>query len=196
MALDLKMNIGEKKVTYPSKTTINFIHDETRKNNRTALIVFAVFLLLLGIFVKFMVIDPLNRVAEAERAYNLMDAQLDTYRKELVNYNEVQSEYNDLVGSYLTEDELSYQDRTKILDMIAKDVSAYVNVRSISISGNTIRVATATTTMSKVSEIVQVLLNDSRNSYVTVKTTQTDSKNTDIVEADLVIVFSGVSINE
>ena len=193
MAIDLNKKIGEKKIVYPSKTAINFIRNEKSVSNKKALIGFAVFLLLLGLFVKFMVIDPLNRVAEAERAYNMMDAQLDVYRQQLSNYNEVQEEYNDLVGSYLNENELSYQDRIKILDMISKDIAAYVDVRSIAISGNTVRVSTATTTLGRVSEIVQVLLNDSRNSYVTVKTTQTDSKNSDIVEADLVVVFSGVS---
>ena len=88
----LNLNLKKEKITLPKKRTINFISDRTEKNNRMALILFAVFMLCLAVFVKFAVIDPLNKVAKAERVYNEMERQLDGYRSELANYNEVQAE--------------------------------------------------------------------------------------------------------
>ena len=188
----LNLNLKKEKITLPKKRTINFISDRTEKNNRMALILFAVFMLCLAVFVKFAVIDPLNKVAKAERVYNEMERQLDGYRSELANYNEVQAEYNEMVGSFLTETELSYQDRIDMLNMVERDIRDYVEIQSITVSNNTIRVQTGKTTMDTVSHIVNVLDSDSRNSYVTVTTTQTEkSDSTDYVYADLIINYSG-----
>ena len=157
-----------------------------------ALILFAIFMVCLAVFVKFAVIDPLNKVAKAERVYNEMERQLDAYRSELANYDEVQSEYNEMVGSFLTETELSYQDRIDMLNMVERDVRDYVEIQSVTISNNTIRVQTGKTTMDTVSHIVNVLDSDSRNSYVTVTSTQTEkSDTTDYVYANLIINYSG-----
>ncbi|MBR3265146.1 MAG: hypothetical protein IKI61_04195 [Erysipelotrichaceae bacterium] len=191
MALDLNFKKKEK-IVLPKKKTINFISDRTEKNNRTAVILFVIFMLCLAVFVKFAVIDPLNKVAQAERLYNEMERQLDGYRKELANYNEVQDQYNEMVGSFLTETELSYQDRIDILNMVERDIRDYVEIQSITMSNNTVRVLTGQTTMDTVSHIVDVLESDSRNSYVTVTTTQTDnSDRTDYVYANLIINYSG-----
>lgn len=188
----LNFNLKKEKITLPKKRTINFISDRTEKNNRTAIILFTIFMLCLAVFVKFAVIDPLNKVAKAERTYNEMERQLDGYRKELANYNEVQAEYNEMVGSFLTETELSYQDRIDMLNMVERDIRDYVEISSITVSNNTIRVQTGKTTMDTVSHIVSVLDSDSRNSYVTVTTTQTEkSDSTDYVYADLIINYSG-----
>ena len=188
----LNFNLKKEKITLPKKRTINFISDRTEKNNRTAIILFTIFMLCLAVFVKFAVIDPLNKVAQAERVYNEMERQLDGYTKELANYNEVQAEYNEMVGSFLTETELSYQDRIDMLNMVERDIRDYVEISSITVSNNTIRVQTGKTTMDTVSHIVSVLDSDSRNSYVTVTTTQTEkSDSTDYVYADLIINYSG-----
>ena len=80
MAIDLNKKLGERKLTYPTKTAINFIRNE-KAEKKPALIGLFVFLLFLALFVKFGIVDPLNRVKEAEKAYKLMDAQLDTYRQ-------------------------------------------------------------------------------------------------------------------
>ena len=188
----LNLNLKKEKIALPKKRTINFISDRTEKNNRMALILFAIFMVCLAVFVKFAVIDPLNKVAKAERVYNEMERQLDAYRSELANYDEVQSEYNEMVGSFLTETELSYQDRIDMLNMVERDVRDYVEIQSVTISNNTIRVQTGKTTMDTVSHIVNVLDSDSRNSYVTVTTTQTEkSDTTDYVYANLIINYSG-----
>ena len=188
----LNLNFKKEKLVLPKKKTINFISDRAEKTNRMAVILFAIFMVCLAIFVKFAVIDLLNKVAAAERTYNEMERQLDVYRKELANYNEVQDQYNEMVGNFLTETELSYQDRIDMLNMVERDIRDYVEIQSITMSNNTIRVLTGQTTMDTVSHIVNVLASDSRNSYVTVTTTQTDNADrTDYVYANLIINYCG-----
>ena len=95
--------VKKEKINLPSKKTINFISDRTARNNRMALIIFGVFMVLLLIFTKFCVLDPMAKVAKAEAAYNQMNAQLNEYRNQLSDYDKVQDEYNEMVGSFLTE---------------------------------------------------------------------------------------------
>ena len=162
MNLNKELSFKKNKNNLPSKTSINFIVDTETKTNRISIVLFLVFLVLLGIFTKFAVIDPLAKVAKAEREYREAEKQLDVYRNELSNYAEVAAEYNEKVGTFLTDSERSYLDRTEILAMIKEDIFSHVNVKSISISGNTVRVSTATTTMDLISDITQILLDDPR----------------------------------
>ncbi|MBQ6492458.1 MAG: hypothetical protein IJI92_01120 [Erysipelotrichaceae bacterium] len=183
--------VKKEKINLPSKKTINFISDRTARNNRMALIIFGVFMVLLLIFTKFCVLDPMAKVAKAEAAYNQMNAQLNEYRNQLSDYDKVQDEYNEMVGSFLTETELSYNDRMDMIRMVEKDIKDVVDIQSITVSNNTIRVTTGMTTMDTVSHIVGILDADSRNSYVTVTTTQTERDSSEYVYADLIINYSG-----
>lgn len=190
--MELSFKKKENKVNYPTKTTINFISNQQQKNDRRAIIGFIIFLLFLAVFVKFAVLDPLNKVNKAEGVYRSMESQLNSYKTALADYDDVQNRYNELVGSFMTESETSYLDRIDIIKMVEEDVMKYVEVRSIAISGNTVRVSTDTSTMDNISNIVNILLNDSRNSYVTVTTAQANKDVKDMVYANLVIVYSGV----
>ena len=160
MNLNKEISFNKKKNSLPTKTSINFIVDEQTKINRISIVTFVIFMILLALFTKFAVIDPLAKVARAEREYREAERQLDVYRNELTDYAKVESEYNEKVGTFLTDNERSYHDRTEILAMIKEDIFNYVNVKSITISGNIVRVSTATTTMENISQIVNVLLND------------------------------------
>ena len=191
MNLNKEISFNKKKNSLPTKTSINFIVDEQTKINRISIVTFVIFMILLALFTKFAVIDPLAKVARAEREYREAERQLDVYRNELTDYAKVDSEYNEKVGTFLTDNERSYHDRTEILAMIKEDIFNYVNVKSITISGNVVRVSTATTTMENISQIVNVLLNDSKIAYVTPKTTRVGNETSNNVTADLEIGYRG-----
>ncbi|MBO7676721.1 MAG: hypothetical protein J6S49_04330 [Erysipelotrichaceae bacterium] len=191
MNLNKEISFNKKKNSLPTKTSINFIVDEQTKINRISIVTFVIFMILLALFTKFAVIDPLAKVARAEREYREAERQLDVYRNELTDYAKVESEYNEKVGTFLTDNERSYHDRTEILAMIKEDIFNYVNVKSITISGNVVRVSTATTTMENISQIVNVLLNDSKIAYVTPKTTRVGNETSNNVTADLEIGYRG-----
>ena len=191
MNLNKEISFNKKKNSLPTKTSINFIVDEQTKINRISIVTFVIFMILLALFTKFAVSDPLAKVARAEREYREAERQLDVYRNELTDYAKVESEYNEKVGTFLTDNERSYHDRTEILAMIKEDIFNYVNVKSITISGNIVRVSTATTTMENISQIVNVLLNDSKIAYVTPKTTRVGNETSNNVTADLEIGYRG-----
>lgn len=183
---------GKKIVRYPSKRSINFIHDEQAEINRRAIVLFVIFLLLLGPFVKFGVIGLLDKASQAEAQYNNVQDQISKYQEILKDYPEVKEKYDDTVGSFMTDEEKACTSRPEVIAMIDEDISANVGVRSISIVTNTVTVESDTTTLANVSKIVNILQADTRNSYVTVTTTSAkDEKRSDAVIADFVITYQG-----
>ena len=179
---------------YPTKRTINFISNKQEKSDRLSVILFAVFLLFLALFVKFGVVDQLNKVSRAESAYAILEGRLNSLKSELSDYDAVSNEYNEIIGNFLNDNERSYMDRTDILKMVQQDVMANVEIKSISISGNRIRISTGVTTLNTVSEIVKILDEDTRNASVTVKSTKADSTYSERVTAEIEILYSGAGV--
>lgn len=187
----LKMEIGKKESPFPTKTSINFISDIQEKRNKTALILFPVFLVILFLFVYFCVIGPLNKVNEAEQKYNAISRQNEAYKKELEDFEEVKREYNELTGNFLNETESAYFERTEIIDMIEEDILNVTELQSIQITGNIIRITTGATTLNDVSSIVETLLSDNRIADANAKTAKASENNSDIYTAVLEIVYGG-----
>ncbi len=192
----MAINLGKKKDTgnkYPTKTSINFISDKQEKVDRTALILFPVFLILLALFVKFLVLDPMARLEAAKREYSQFETQLNEVKAQLKDYDQISKEYNEIRGDFMNDKERSYLDRSEILDMIKDDVFPYVELQSIQVSDNIIRIASGNTKLDTVSKIVGILLEDTRNADVKVKTAKSDSKVNDDVTANMEIAFAGVN---
>lgn len=186
------MEIGKKKDSqFPTKTSINFISDIQEKRNKTALILFPIFLVFLALFVYFCVITPLNKVNEAEQKYNAILRQNKAYKEELANNEEVLKAYNELTGNFLNETESAYFERTEIIEMIEEDILGITELQSIQINGNVVKIATGATTLNDVSSIVDTLLNDSRIADANAKTAKASETNSDIYTAVLEIVYGG-----
>ncbi|MDD6258197.1 MAG: hypothetical protein PUA69_02960 [Erysipelotrichaceae bacterium] len=176
---------------YPSKTTMNFIPEADRNSrNGVNIVWFVVFLLCLGVFVKFMVIDQLQKVNEQEAQYNEMQAEISQLTSDNKDDKDLEAQYNDIVGSFLNDDERNSMNRSEMLKMIDDDIVPHVSVKSVSVTGNQITVTTGTTNLNTVSEIISILQKDDRNGYVTVTTTSaSDSDQSDLVNAEIVITY-------
>ena len=51
---------------YPTKTDMNFVHDDVARSNRRAIILFVIFMIFLFFFVQVAVIMPMNKIMQAE----------------------------------------------------------------------------------------------------------------------------------
>ena len=83
---------------------------------------------------------------------------------------------------------------TSSLDRFYYFSCRYADIKSISISGNRIRISTGVTTLNTVSEIVKILDEDTRNASVTVKSTKADSTYSERVTAEIEILYSGAGV--
>ena len=181
-----------KKITkdrYPEKTSINLVMKEQEQGNwKAQLAIFAVFLVLLGVFVRVEVVGRLNSVMEASAQYSDMQSQIAAFQQYNEDYEQVEEAYSHYSNNYLTEEEKALQDRLQIFEMLETYVMPHAQIQSIEISENTVTVIISKTNLNIVSSIVAMLEGDSRTSYVSVSTAQTgEDKNGKTVTANLVI---------
>lgn len=158
---------------YPVKTKINLIEKENRlKQNVIAIVVFACFMCALAVFTKFMVVDKINEVSQAEQRYNTAQEVLDTLKAQNENYDRVAEEYSHYGNSMLNDDELSLQDRAKMMDVIDQKVKVDSGIQSIVISGNTATLTIEKTTLAEVSDVVAALEESDIVQYVAPSTAE------------------------
>ena len=192
----LSKEVKLKKVTYPTKKTMNFVEDVEAKNNKKSLILFGVFLVLLVLFTKFGVIDTLTKINKLESTYNASMEQINILNEELKDYDAVEDKYNSLVGSFLSDSEKYCLNRPDILKMIDEDVLPYVSITNITISGERINVYTSLTDLNTVSKVVAILQNDEKTTYVTVSSTVADSDDSGKVSATIEITCKNEGGND
>lgn len=174
----------------PAKKGINFIHDTVRENNKRAMVAFVIFMAFLVVFTYFGVIRLIQRENEAESEYNSIQTQIDSLNNSMKDYDEVQTEYNGTVGTFMNDSELASSDRLGILDMIDEDISADIPLSEIHITGSDVEVISSNTSLDQVSSVLSVLQKDSRNGYATVTTTSAGSaSDSDQVIADFKIHY-------
>ena len=162
--------------------------EQEQGNWKAQLAIFAVFLVLLGVFVRVEVVGRLNSVMEASAQYNDMQSQIAAFQQYNEDYEQVEEAYSHYSNNYLTEEEKALQDRLQIFEMLETYVMPHAQIQSIEISENTVTVIISKTNLNIVSSIVAMLEGDSRTSYVSVSTAQTgEDKNGKTVTANLVI---------
>ena len=192
----LSKEVKLKKVTYPTKKTMNFVEDVEAKNNKKSLILFGIFLVLLVLFTKFGVIDTLSKISKLESTYNASMEQINILNEELKDYDSVEEKYNSLVGSFLSDSEKYCLNRPDILKMIDEDILPHVSITNIVISGEKINVYTSLTDLNTVSKVVDILQKDERTTYVTVLSTVADSDNSGKVSATIEITCKNEGGND
>lgn len=165
---------GKNKGKYPSKTTINLLYKEKHTaQNIFSLVLFEIFLVALGFFTKYLVIDQIEKVNEAEAVYNSYQNQLDMLRENNADYTKVQDEYSHYGNGYLNEEESPLQDRQKMIDVINQKVQIDSGITSITIDGNTATVEIESVLLKEVSSVVANLESSDIVSYVGVQTAGT-----------------------
>ena len=143
---------------YPSKTRINLVAQEGKKEqNVTAIAIFVLFLVALAAFTKFMVIDQMAKVNAAEAAYQSAEDQLTALKTANADFAEVRAEYTRFGNSYMTENELSLQDRAAMLEVIDQKLSGRTGIQNVSISGNVASLSVTADTTGDISAVVEAL---------------------------------------
>jgi len=180
---------------YPEKTYINLVyHENNRRQIIFDLVAFGIFVIALGIFTKFMVLDKLAAINTAQETYNEKKAQLDELVSSNSVYDDVTGKYTHYGTGYMNSDELAMQDRAKMMQVIDQDVQVDSGIKSISISGNTATLTIERTTLSEISDVVQALQSSDIVQYVSPSTASTGDGSSDtnngVVTAEIAITFT------
>jgi len=184
---------GSKKIKYPDKEVINFIKDEKKKSDGKAILVFTLFMAALLVFIYFGVIRQLQKINEAEAAYNQTVSELNDLKEKNEAMSDVEEEYNSRIEMYYSEEEAEYSNRKEIIDMISEDVLPYLDDINVEVgSDNTITITANQADFSTVSQVLDILEADDRVYYVNVSTSDQQSTETNgyTVDAQYVITWN------
>lgn len=195
--MDLKQPIslasigaGKKKISYPTKTVINLVDVGGARIGHTSQIgLFLVLLVLVGLFAKFAVIDPLASGMNSSAQLAAAETQLAQLKEENANYAELNEQYARYVVTGLTDDEQNLTIRGTILDLIETQVMSVGYLASVKVVGNTATVTSLGADLNQVSQLVETLKDDNRVAYVTVSTAQGETDAS--TSATIQIAFKG-----
>ena len=128
---------GNKKDTYPTKSTINLYYKEDKTTRPSTIALYVLFFAVVALaFCKLFIFDILMEVdaAKAELAKN--EAYLETQMKYLANYN-ISSQYSRYSYSYLTEEEILC-DRMEVLTMLEETVFKQADIETVVVTGDVV----------------------------------------------------------
>lgn len=175
---------------YPNRSAINLVYQPSHtERDILSLVMFALFLVALLIFTKFMVLDQLAAVNAAENAYHAKERELQTLVDANREFDEVEEEFSHYGISYMTEEELNRQFRTSMLDVIDSKVNASYGINSITINGNTATLAFRVDDLQDVSRIVGNLNESPLVNYVTFSTANTEDRRVETRDANGNLVY-------
>lgn len=188
MNLNDSVTLKSKKVEYPSKTTINLMSaNEVRGDTRSNALLFLVFIVLLAIFVKFAVIDPLSVSRQSTEELDAAKAELVALETENQSYTELSDQYSRYVVTGLTDEETGRADRDELIDLLQTKVLGATYISSVKVAGNSVTVACVGANLESISGLVKNLEQDSRVAYVTVSTAvgREDTASTATIQIEL-----------
>lgn len=178
------------KQKYPDKDSLNFLAQESREDTTKTKVKTALLLVvLLALFGKFMVADPLIEIKAMEEEHSQTTAVIEQLRYENREYDRIKGEYSHYAKSNLNEEERVEQDRMEILAVIENHVLARAGIYSLNIQGNTATLTIDRVRLSTVSDIVAALKADGRVLFVAVSNAATGRDSRDLVTTSMTIHF-------
>ncbi|MEF9925888.1 MAG: hypothetical protein RR866_04590 [Raoultibacter sp.] len=191
--MNLKQDISlKKKAVYPTKRTINLIAQASPKVHRgREIALFAAVVVLIAVFAKFLVADPLMSTAQSTADLQEATAQLEQLKTEAETLKQETAQHDRYVVVGKTEEELNLADRAAVFELLGTKIAGATYLQSVKATGNTITVTCLGLGLQDVSKLVADLEKDERVSYVTVSTTATPDKNQS--SATIQILLQGAS---
>lgn len=173
MDLNKELKFGKKALVYPTKKSINLVQDDGKSRSTIAsILLFLVFLGVLGIFTKFAVIDPLASSAESGNELAAAQTELAQLKKANADYAELSEQYSRYVVADLLEDEADLLDRAEVVDFIQSKIIGSTLVSSVQVQGNIVAVTCVGLDLAGVSDLVASIKEDDRVLFVSVPTVQ------------------------
>ena len=180
---------------YPEKRDMNLACREQAKHKPTALAVTVICVAVcLGLFVKFGVMDVLNRVSVAAEEADKAELELAEIQEQTARYDDVLEEYRNytLASSTMTGD-INPMD---CFDMIQKQLVEKAQVEAYGVADGFITVQMSGVTLQQVSSIYADLAKSDIVDGVQVYTASTLRDERDTVTATMTVSLRSSSVNE
>ena len=181
------------KTAFPSKTYMNLIaEDKKQLEVRKTVLVGILLLLIVVAFAKFGVFDFYDRVNHKQAELTQLQSKEASLAAQLVDYNEVLTEYRAYESSRISTDENTVS-AADALALVDKYIAPYARVASIDLLGNTVSLSLADITLDAAGTLVGALNAQPIVANVTVSTaTTTNQANSSDVLVTMVVTLQKV----
>lgn len=161
MSTAVKTNKASNAMKLPTKTRINLAKRESRKKDMITLGVGIVLIAGLSAAVaKFAVIDQLERLAQAEGAYNAVHVQYVAMQQAVADYPNVEERYRTYSRSWMLSGDtngLAQVDRADVLDLVEARLLPYGRINTLSLRDSVMVVSMSGMNLSQISAMFERL---------------------------------------
>lgn len=161
MSTAVKTNKASNAVKLPTKTRINLAKRESRKKDMITLGVGIVLIAGLSAAVaKFAVIDQLERLSQAEGAYNAVHVQYVAMQQAVADYSNVEERYRTYSRSWMLSGDtngLTQVDRADVLDLVEARLLPYGRINTLSLRDSVMVVSMSGMNLSQISAMFERL---------------------------------------
>lgn len=161
MSTAVKTNKASNAVKLPTKTRINLAKRESRKKDFITLGVGVVLIAGLSAAVaKFAVIDQLDRLSQAEGAYNAVHVQYVAMQQAVADYPNVEERYRTYSRSWMLSGDtngLTRVDRADVLDLVEARLLPYGRINTLSLRDSVMVVSMSGMNLSQISAMFERL---------------------------------------
>lgn len=155
MSTAVKTNKASNAMKLPTKTRINLAKRESRKKDMITLGVGIVLIAGLSAAVaKFAVIDQLDRLSQAEGAYNAVHVQYVAMQQAVADYPNVEERYRTYSRSWMLSGDtngLARVDRADVLDLVEARLLPYGRINTLSLRDSVMVVSMSGMNLSQIS---------------------------------------------
>ena len=161
MSTAVKTNKASNAMKLPTKTRINLAKRESRKKDMITLGVGIVLIAGLSAAVaKFAVIDQLDRLSQAEGAYNAVHVQYVAMQQAVADYPNVEERYRTYSRSWMLSGDtngLARADRADVLDLVEARLLPYGRINTLSLRDSVMVVSMSGMNLSQISAMFERL---------------------------------------
>ena len=161
MSTAVKTNKASNAVKLPTKTRINLAKRESRKKDMITLGVGIVLIAGLSAAVaKFAVIDQLDRLSQAEGAYNAVHVQYVAMQQAVADYPNVEERFRTYSRSWMLSGDtngLARVDRADVLDLVEARLLPYGRINTLSLRDSVMVVSMSGMNLSQISAMFERL---------------------------------------
>ena len=152
-----KITKTKKAPLLPSKKTMNFVHHQSSFNPKKVLPLAIVVVIIAAVFVKFGIMDQLDKKTVAYGELAQRQEQLAVVNAKLAGYDELAQQYGRYSYGWMDESEVNMVSRMDVLALVEAKITPAAAVENIAVNNNVLTLNIHGITLEQASAMVKSL---------------------------------------
>lgn len=144
-------------IVAPSKKTMNFVHHQSSFNPKKVIPIVLIVLIVAAVFLKFGVLDMLDKKAAAQAELDQKLQQLALVEAKLEGYDELAMEYGRYSYGWMNDTEVNMVSRMDVLNLIERKISPKATIDNFAVNNNVLTLNIHGITLEEASKMVKSL---------------------------------------